>query len=63
MKQNSYCMARQEKFKHQNVLCPLTFLPPLCIVNLCFESTKPFPSGEMLLNHKEQNSPSINKTT
>ena len=56
-------MARQEKFKHKNVLCPLTFLPPLCIVNLRFESTKPFPLGEMLLNHKEQNSPSINKTT
>ena len=25
------------------------FLPPLCIINLGFESIKPLPSGEMLL--------------
>ena len=51
-------MSRQEKFKHDK---NSVFWPPLlstvhCVSALCQQQ-------KYLLNHKEQHSPSINKTT
>ena len=58
-------MARQEKFKHKfffSALWPLLF-PLLCTVHQQYASTKPPHLRKHLLNHKEQHSPSTNKTT
>ena len=56
-------MARQEKFKHKNFLCPLVPLSPLlCIVYLHYVSSNLPHWQKYLFNHKEQHSLSTNKT-
>ena len=59
-------MARQEKFKQQKIFSarwPPFSWPTLCIACLHYASPKPPQEQEYLLNHKEQHSLSINKTT
>ena len=48
-------MSTQEKFKYKIFLCPLvSSLPPLWILYLHYDLTKPPHQQEHLLNQKEQ---------
>ena len=57
-------MERQEKLKHKNSSLPFGLpSPPLCIMYLHYALARPPSLAGILLNHKEQHYPSINKTT
>ena len=58
-------ISRQEEFKHKNSSFPFDLLSTCtvhCLSALCIDQTS-HRQQKYLLRHKEQHSPSINKTT